>query len=138
MDSNKLRASLRLHEAEKLKMYQDQMGNWTVGVGHNMSDKPISSRASAVILDDDINDVITDLTKTYSWFPSLDDVRQRALIDMCFNLGLGGLMKSPKMLDALSKGQWQVAHDEALNGVWAKEVGQRAVTDALQFLTGKD
>lgn len=138
MDLVKLKRSLRSHEGEKLKMYLDSVGKATIGCGHNLSDKPISQRASDVILEDDINDTITGLVKTYSWFTSLDDCRQRALTDMAFNVGLGGLLKSPKMLDALSKGQWQVAHDEALNGPWSHQVDNRAVEIANMFLTGTE
>lgn len=138
MDLGKLKQILRVHEAEKLKMYVDTTGNFTIGVGHNLSDKPISQRASDVILEDDINDTITSLVKAFPWFTTLGDCRKRALTDMCFNLGLDGLLKSPKMLDALSKGQWQVAHDEALNGPWHLQVGQRAVDIANQFLSGHD
>lgn len=138
MDLVKLKAQLTHHEGIKLQVYNDSVGIPTIGVGRNLRDKGITASEAMLLLENDISDVIDGLMKTYPWFAGLGDVRQRALIDMTFNVGLGGLKKSPKMLDALSKGQWKVASDEALSGPWVTKVGQRAKDIALQFLTGTD
>jgi len=37
---------------------------------------------------------------------------QEALFDMAFNLGLGGLKKFPKMLQAVDAGDWETAAQE--------------------------
>jgi lysozyme len=51
-----LKVQLAVDEGRKAKMYLDTVGKWTIGVGHNLSDKPISQRAIDVIFEDDIGD----------------------------------------------------------------------------------
>jgi lysozyme len=55
---------------------------------------------------------------------------------MTFNMGFSKLLGFRNMLDALKTGNWQRAHDEALNSEWAGQVGDRAQRIALQFLNG--
>jgi len=45
---------------------------------------------------------------------------------MCFNLGLSRLLKFEKMLLALETGDYEVAATEALDSLWACQVGTRA------------
>jgi len=63
------------------------------------------------------------------------DVRQRALVNMAFNLGgrLGGF---GKFLAAVERKDWETASKEMLNSLWAKQVGQRAVRLARMMRVG--
>lgn len=64
MDLNKLKELLRINEGVRTAPYRCSAGKLTIGVGHNLDDKPISQRAVEVILEYDVNDVINDLNKT--------------------------------------------------------------------------
>ena len=91
MDRTKLRQDLIHHEGLELKPYQDSVGVWTVGVGHNLEANPITYDAAMVILEHDIDDAITDLNRVRPIWKHQTKARQEVLVNMCFNLGIGGL-----------------------------------------------
>lgn len=128
-------ALITKHEGCVLKMYNDSLGIPTIGVGHNLRDKPISQQAANQILNDDLEEVVQHL-RGYPWFSSQNDVRQAVLIDMAFNMGVAGLLKFEGMLAALESGNFGKAADEMLDSVWAREVGPRAVEDSGLMRSG--
>ena len=71
----------------------------------------------------------------FSWFMDLDQVRQEALVNMCFNLGFTRLIKFSKMMDAVAEGNYPMAAAEALDSRWAKQVGNRSkdIAHMLEF-----
>lgn len=124
--SPRLLEMLIRHEGVRNKPYRDSTGNLTIGVGHNLDVKGISQAAIDQILKDDITDTRRGLSSIFSWFNSLDPVRQDVLVDMAFNLGVGGVLAFRKMLAAVKAGEWAIAADEMLDSKWAIQVGNRA------------
>ena len=55
---------------------------------------------------------------------------------MCFNMGIGGLLKFQKMLKWLKLGYFQQAAIEGSDSLWAKQVGERATEDMALLSTG--
>ena len=131
-----LRALLKQHEGVRPTFYLDTRGIPTIGVGRNLRDKGLSSDEVDYLLDNDIHETIDALTRTYAWFAALDDVRAMALVDMAFNVGMGGVAKSPKMLAAFAAGDYATAAAEMLGGSWETQVGRRARDDAAMVRTG--
>lgn len=134
---DKLKQQLVRHEDLKTKMYQDTMGFWTIGVGHNLSAKPISERAALVILEDDIDDTLRYCLANFPWFTQLDDVRQRVVMDMTFNLG-AKIKGFHNTLKAIEERRWSDAAHNMLDSLWARQVGQRAERLAKMMESGKD
>lgn len=131
-----LKSMLTRHEGRKLKVYTDTMGIPSIGIGRNLRDKGITPSECDLLLENDIADVIGALLHAFPWFNNLNSARQLAIIDMAFNVGPAGLLKSPKMLTALAAQDFQTAADEMLAGSWLQEVGQRARDDAQILRTG--
>jgi lysozyme len=52
--------------------------------------------------------------------------RYNALVSMAFNLGRGGMRRFTNMSAAIACNDWELAADEALNSVWARQVPARA------------
>lgn len=123
-------------EGSRRFAYVDTVGKITVGVGRNLSDVGLSSDEIAYLLANDVAKV-KDQLQQFDWYQGLDDVRQGAIQNMAFNMGIGGLLHFPHMLSALAIKEWQTAHDEALNSTWATQVGARAQRLATQLLTGQ-
>ena len=113
-------------EEKRNRMYLDSVGKHTIGVGHNLDDKPISDRACQVILEDDVADARDDLRRALPWVANLSEPRQAALLNMCFNMGLGGLLTFKKALAAIQTGQWDRVGPEILDSKYAQQVGSRA------------
>jgi lysozyme len=127
---------IRLHEGERLKPYRCTTGKLTIGVGRNLDDRGITREESAMLLDSDIRLLEIELFRALPWASALDDVRQRVLLDMAFNLGLPGLLQFKRTLEAIRTGQYQQAATMMLDSLWARQVGQRAERLSRMMATG--
>ena len=121
MDSSKLISELIIDEGLRLKIYFDSKGVPTIGVGHNLRDKPISEAAAFFIVGDDVHDVEVDLDKHLQWWRKLDETRQRVLANMCFNMGVARLLGFHKFLGFAEAGDYAGAASEMLDSKWARE-----------------
>lgn len=127
IDLNALATQLRFDEGVRSKPYKDSVGKLTVGVGHNLDDKPLSDRAIGVILDDDITDVLEDLDRVLPWWRTMSEPRQRVLANMCFNMGISRLLEFKNTLAAMKSGDWEAAASGMEQSKWFTQVGGRAV-----------
>lgn len=123
-DLDALKQQLVRHEGFKLKVYFDSLGIPTIGVGRNLRDKGISATTATQMLDEDIAECLTDLG-TFAWFADLDPIRQRALVDLRFNLGPSRLRGFRQLLDACARGDFAAASRELLDSRWARQVQPR-------------
>ncbi len=117
-----LRQQLTRHEGVRLKPYRCPAGYLTIGVGRNIEARGISPDEAAILLDNDITDIIRALSRAVPFFDELDVYRKRALIDMGF-MGIGKLLKFRQMWAALGRQDYASAAREALASKWAADVG---------------
>lgn len=152
MNELELIKELRRDEGEVLKAYKDTLGYWTIGIGHLIDPSrgadpapfgvdlrkglPITKGQSELLLLQDIKAKASELDKRLPWWRSLTDARQRALLNMAFNLGVNGLMGFKKTLAMISVGNYQGAADEMLRSTWAKQVKGRANRLAAMMVQG--
>lgn len=129
---------IELHEGTRLKPYRCTAGKLTIGVGRNLEDRGISLSEARILLANDLADVRNGLRNALPWVAQLDDVRQRVLIDMAFNLGIQGLLAFKRTLEAVRQGQYQQAAAMMLQSRWATQVGQRAQRLSRMMATGAD
>tara|TARA_Y100000593_G_scaffold42238_1_gene80877 strand:+ start:2062 stop:2484 length:423 start_codon:yes stop_codon:yes gene_type:complete len=136
---NELIEQLRLHEGVRSKVYLCSEGYETIGVGRNVSESGIglSDDEIAYLLANDIARCEKEIAERFDWFDDLDDVRQDALVDMVFNLGISRLAQFQNMIAALAESRFDDAAAEALDSKWARQVGQRAQTVAAMIRTGE-
>lgn len=127
-----------LHEGKRSKPYKDTVGKLTIGVGRNLDDVGLSDDEIEYLLINDLKRVEVGLDRSLSWWRDLDEVRQRVLIDMCFNMGLGGLLGFKNTLAKIKAHDWAAASRGMLQSKWAKQVGARALRLSNMMLTGKD
>lgn len=127
MDMDRLRADLTRHEGVETLVYKCTSGYATIGVGHNLETKPLSQAAIAQILTDDINDAVNECQKAIIGFEGFPSSVQEALVNMCFNLGITGLLRFTNTLAYLEDHKWLAAADEMLDSRWADQTGNRAI-----------
>ena len=139
---HELKAELKADIAETLHgdegwreyAYKDHLGFWTIGYGR-LIDKRRGGRISEdegdYMLGNDIEDVYAQLCRRLPWVPALPAPWRRALINMGFQLGIGGLMQFKNMLKHVRKGNGRKAKKAGLNSLWARQTPNRAerVTD---------
>lgn len=121
MDSGKLRETLKQAEGTKLKPYVDTVGKLTIGTGRNLADNGISLAEADYLLTNDILAAWSQVTATWPWVLTLSDVRQRVLCEMVFQLGVGGVGAFKNALNAMVRGDFEMAADEMLDSRWAKD-----------------
>lgn len=132
-----LRGQLVRDEGRRLYPYRDAVGKLTIGVGRNLDDVGISTAEADVLLDSDIARATADVLGRVPWAARLDEVRRAALVNMAFNLGIGGLLKFKVALAAMERGAWAEAAVAMLDSRWAIQVGERARRLADQIVSGE-
>lgn len=131
-----MRSELIRDEAMRLKPYRDSVGKLTIGVGRNLDDVGISQVEAAQMLDSDIRRTADALDKALPWWRSLDEVRQRVILNMAFNLGVAGLLGFKNTLAAVQAGKYDDAAAGMLASKWARQVGDRARRLANMMVAG--
>mgnify|MGYP001023309749 CR=1 FL=1 len=126
MDINLMRKELIRDEGLRLKPYKDTVGKTTIGIGRNLDDVGISKDEAYLMLDNDIQRTSDSLDKNLPWWKTLDEVRQRVILNMAYNLGINSLLGFKNTLAAIQAGRYNDAADGMLASKWATQVGARA------------
>ena len=91
-----------------------------------------------MLLENDIQNcekqLLDEIPEIYS---ALDEVRKSVLLNMCFNLGIGGLLEFNNTLAFIAAGDWERAANGMLASKWAKQVGRRAIELSELMRKGK-
>jgi lysozyme len=133
---NKLISMLKRHEGRRLKPYLCTADKLTIGYGRNLDDNGISEDEALYLLQNDIDACYSELN-VFNWFQELDQVRQEALVDMRFNLGLPRFLSFKKMIARLIAKEYSQAAEEIINSLYAKQVGDRANEIAYMIERGE-
>jgi lysozyme len=124
----RIKEQLVRHEGLRLKPYRCTAGKLTIGIGRNLEDCGISQAEAYVLLENDIQNcerqLLDEIPEIYN---ALDEVRKSVLLNMCFNLGIGGLLGFNNTLAFIAAGDWERAANGMLASKWAKQVGRRAI-----------
>ncbi|RZJ01805.1 MAG: lysozyme [Brevundimonas sp.] len=146
-DANDAQLAVELERDERYvsHAYQDSRGFWTIGIGR-LIDKAkgggITREEALYLKRNDIARFKGELDKAAPWWRQLDPVRQRAVLNMTFNLGSGwitpGHEKAWPNTVALIKARKFAEAAAAIraNKVWVGQVGDRALRIAKQIETG--
>jgi len=132
-----LREQLFRDEGVRLKPYKDRSGKLTIGVGRNLDDVGISMTEADLLLDNDITRAAAAVMAHIPFAAGLGEVRFGVLVNMAYNLGIGGLLKFTQFLADVERGDFAVAAVEMLNSKWAQQVGARAERLARQMDTNQ-
>jgi lysozyme len=124
-------------EGEKLFPYKDQKNLITIGIGRCLDRIGITHDESLYLFNNDLRRVLKDLTTYFPWYESLTPVRQAAMINLCFNLGIANLSKFKKFLAAMEQGLYLTAKTELLDSLYAKQLPNRSKRVAQMIMTGE-
>ena len=142
---------LAFHEGVELKPYRDTVGKLTIGVGRNLDDNPltpeekkacgdiyqgITKNAAYMLLRNDVTRCEEQLKKNLPFYKELSVERQYALLDICFQQGIQGLLKYKKMLKAMENKDFVLASKECLDSNYHKQTPKRCERIANLIRTG--
>lgn len=145
---SRIRDQIKFHEGVKNEVYKDHLGYLTVGVGHLIleSDPENDLDVGDTISDERVNELFEidlksctdELDAKLPWWKDCDDVRQRCLIDLVFNMGMPRLLKFKKTLELFENGDYENAGIELLDSNYARQVPNRANRISEMIKTGID
>jgi len=115
--------TVKRHEGFRAKPYKDTEGNLTVGYGRSLNTNPMSESEAEFLMLNDLNKSYM-LLQQYWWFRELDDVRKEVLVELCFNIGIGGVFSFKKMIAAIKDKDFVRARDELLDSRWFNQVAR--------------
>jgi lysozyme len=117
-------------------VYTDTVGKRTVGYGRNLDDRGLSDGEADVLLQNDIAEHWAELVKALPWLAREDEVRQRAALNLAFNLGVAKLLEFRQTLAAWKAGSHRAAGALLLQSRYAQQVGRRADRVARMIADG--
>lgn len=137
-------ALIKSEEGLRLKAYRCTSGKWTIGYGHNLEAHGVSAEEAATTvwtkeqaesaLLADVDRVISGLSE---WMRELSGPRLAVLVSMAFQMGVPGLFKFSRTLNAIRSGQFDKASGYMLDSLWARQTPARARRHAETIRTGK-
>ena len=121
--------SLKKEEGWSATAYKCASNRITLGWGRNVDKNGglgISKSEGEVLLRNDVERCLVECKKAFSFFDDLTPNRQRALVEICFQLGITSLKKFHMALSALENGMYEKSANEFLLSRWAKQTPARA------------
>jgi len=109
--------------------YQDHLGYWTIGYGFLIDERKggrLPKHIGNQWLQWEIEQRWRELTDAEPWLDDQPEDVQRALANMAYQLGVSGVLRFRKMLQALRDGNREKAAQEALDSLWAAQTPARA------------
>lgn len=137
MNLDMLKRSLITHEGIRTTPYVDTTGNLSIGVGHNLTANGLPMSIIWTLLDADILEATQRIAR-YPWYDDLDDVRQRVMVEMMFNMGPATFATFRLLIAAMAERRYASAALEMMHSTWAAQVGSRATHLAEMMRLGKD
>lgn len=130
---------LERDEGRVLHAYQDSLGYWTIGVGRLIDKRKgggISNEEADYLKRNDIARFKRELDRVAPWWRDLDPVRQRAMLNLTFNMGPGWISDFSNTVAKLRAGDYAGAASGILASAYARQVGDRAKRIAHMIRTG--
>ena len=132
MSYNDLKARIKEHEGFVPKIYKDSLGFATIGYGHLVLETDrfkegvtYKKKDLEEVFDSDFNTAKSNANQLIEGLP-IHHQAKCVIIEMVFQLGIGGVSKFKKMWRALKQNDYQTASEEMLDSRWAKQTPKRA------------
>ena len=122
MNKELLYAELLMDEGKRSKPYHDTVGKITIGIGRNLSDIGLREDEIQYLFNNDVDSVILDLNQHLPWWLDQPEPVQRALANLCFNLGITKLLKFKNTLSCIKQGEYTLAVENLKKSKWFKQV----------------
>ena len=132
-----LKERIKRHEGFRLEPYEDSEGILTVGYGRNLRDVPFSKAEVELMFDTDFRRAVHG-AENFTFYDHLSPTRQGVVVEMIFQMGVGGVSKFLKFRSACMRHNWIEAAREMLDSKWAKQTPSRAKELSEIFERGQE
>lgn len=127
-----LKEEIKLHEGFVPRTYADSLGKRTIGYGHLCvepeqwdDDREYTKEELNVVFEKDFNEALKNAEHLIGE-RSINDTAKEVIIEMVFQLGIGGVGKFKNMWSALDREDYGEASFQMLDSLWAKQTPARA------------
>lgn len=134
------RKQIESEEGRKATLYRDSKGYLSIGIGRLLDTRKGGHLREVEIdflFDQDFLEAEAECAEHFEFWPKLSPVRQAALINMRFQLGMPKLLEFSRTLRAIRDEKWADARHFMLDSLWAKQTPNRARRVAYQIETGE-
>jgi lysozyme len=146
VDVKQVYEEISADEGKVLHAYLCSELHATIGIGHKIldadpekdldifgadwndvaADQCISEGRCYELFQEDVQVAIGGCQKIYDNWEELPQEMQHVLVNMCFQLGQGGLGKFKNFKAAIEDSEWQRASEEMMDSRWAGQTPERA------------
>jgi len=127
-----LKEQIKEHEGFVPRTYKDSLGKRTIGFGHLCvepeqwdDDKEYTREELERVFDNDFEEALKN-AESLIGERSINFIAKQVIIEMVFQLGIGGVGKFKKMWSALDKEDYGEASFQMMDSLWAKQTPNRA------------
>lgn len=145
MNYDRLVKRLMVDEGYREESYWDDAwgggkGQWSWGYGTKAAGpgKRISKFAAKVDLESKVNYFTMVFQRLFEDVKIDNEIRQEALLNMMYNLGVTRFLGFKKMIEAVRQNNWEEAALEAQNSLWYEQVPGRARRIVAELKTGEE
>ena len=144
MNLTNLKIELTLDEGLRYTVYLDSRGIPTTGIGHNCNASPLPAGWGPTLTDDQVNTLfqsdvmaaMNELDTNAFWWAAMDEVRQRAYLNLCFNMGWGTLATFNTFNGLMEAAHYSAAAADLATTKWYGQVGSRGPRIVQMIATG--
>ena len=126
---------LEMEEGFRERMYDCPAGKKTIGIGVNLETTPIPKTVAQEWVRHILNDINVEMAR-HEWFRTLNHDRRVVIQDMCYQMGVSGVLGFGNMIKAIEKRDWERAAAEMLDSKWAMQTPARATRNADAMRSG--
>lgn len=154
-DFTRLEAQVDIGEGFSAVPYLDTESNWTFGKGRSLETAPLTGAEWNQLLDSkqitvtitragadwlemqQLKSIDHQLSLAYAeWWHLLNDARANAMVEMAYQMGVGGEEAFHDMLGACAEGRWDQAKAFGKQSIWYRKYTTRAERILEQLRTG--
>lgn len=117
---------LKINEGYKATVYKCSEGYDTIGYGFAIKDLNMSENVASIQLAEEVAKRHLEISKRFDWYDNMPAEVQGVIIEMCYQLGITGFSKFKRAIAHMKNKEWQLAANEMLDSLWAKQTPNRA------------
>jgi len=120
INMTKMAAELKRDEGFRGRPYNCSAGKMTIGYGFNLESETMPEKVASDLLMHGIMERLGSLERL-AWFHTINDVRQRVIMNMAFNIGISGMLGFKGMIQGICEQDFDRAADEMIDSKWYRE-----------------
>jgi lysozyme len=131
MDYQAVKDRIKKHEGFRNTVYSDSLGKSTIGYGHLLTEDDdfeegiqYDKSLLEILFDKDFNRSAYNAEQLLEGI-DICDIAREIIVEMVFQLGIGGVSKFKKMFEALRKKDYNEAAEQMLNSQWRVQTPKR-------------